>query len=149
VALGFSTSVIGFAEFAGEGFTAFFGDRIGLKNAIAAGLIVSFVGYGLVPLAHTLSVALLFLFIVFLGVEISVVCAISLSTELLPTARATMMAGFMAAASIGRVFGALLGGNVWKAGGIQGISVVSVFLTAAGLGLLFWGLKEWRPEVPS
>jgi predicted MFS family arabinose efflux permease len=149
VALGFSTSVIGFAEFAGEGFTAFFGDRIGLKNAIAAGLIVSFVGYGLVPLAQTLSVALLFLFIVFLGVEISVVCAISLSTELLPTARATMMAGFMAAASIGRVFGALLGGNVWKGGGIQGISVVSVFLTAAGLGLLFWGLKEWRPEVPS
>jgi MFS transporter, DHA1 family, inner membrane transport protein len=149
VALGFSTSVIGFAELAGEGFTAFFGDRIGLKKALIAGLIVSFGGYGLLPLAETLFVALLFLFVVFLGVEISVVCAISLSTELLPGARATMMAGFMAAASTGRVFGALLGGNVWKAGGIGGISLVSVLLTAAGLGLLLWGLKEWRPEIHS
>jgi predicted MFS family arabinose efflux permease len=60
-----------------------------------------------------------------------------------------MMAGFMAAASIGRVFGALLGGNVWQAGGIAGISVLSVFLTAAGLVLLLWGLKQWRPEIPS
>ncbi len=149
VALGFSTSVIGIAELAGEGFTAFFGDRIGLKKALTAGLIVACAGYGLVPFAESLSVALFFLFIVFVGVEISVVCAISVSTELLPGARATMMAGFMAAASIGRVFGALLGGNVWQAGGIAGISVVSVFLTAAGLVLLLWVLKDWRPEIPS
>jgi predicted MFS family arabinose efflux permease len=149
VALGFSTSVIGFAEFAGEGFTAFFGDRIGLRKALTSGLIVACAGYGLVPFAESLWTALFSLFVVFLGVEISVVCAISVSTELLPDARATMMAGFMAAASIGRVFGALLGGNVWQAGGIAGISVLSVFLTAAGLVLLLWGLKQWRPEIPS
>jgi MFS transporter, DHA1 family, inner membrane transport protein len=149
VALGLSTSVIGLAELGGEGFTAFFGDRIGLKKALAAGLVLSCLGYGLVPFAGTLTVALLFLFIVFLGVEVSVVCAISVSTELLPGARATMMAGFMAAASIGRVFGALLGGNVWQAGGIAGVSAVSVLLTGVGLGLLWWGLRRWGPEIHS
>ncbi len=145
VALGLTTSVIGFAELGGEAFTAFFGDRAGLKRSVIAGLIVSCLGYGLMPFAGTLPFAVLFLFIVFLGVEVSVVCAISISTELLPGARATMMAGFMAAASIGRVCGALLGGNLWEFGGIAVISMACVSMTAAGLGLLLWGLHRWQP----
>ena len=146
VALGLATSIIGAAELGGEGFTAFFGDRFGLTRSLAAGLVLSCAGYALLPFAGTLPPALVFLFIVFLGVETSVVCAISVSTELLPGARATMMAGFMAAASLGRVFGALLGGRVWQAGGIGAVSAVSVSMTLAGLALLWWGLRRWRPE---
>ena len=46
------------------------------------------------------------------------VTSLSLCTELLPGFRATMMAGFLAAAGVGRVLGALMGGAVWQAGGI-------------------------------
>lgn len=145
VALGLATSVIGAAELGGEGFTAFFGDRFGLKKSLAAGLIVCCIGYGLLPFAGTLPVALAFLFVVFLGVETAIVCAISVCTELLPGARATMMSGFMAAASIGRVFGALTGGVVWQAGGVGAVSAVSVSLSLAGLALTWWGIGSWRP----
>lgn len=42
--------------------------------------------------------------------EFSFVTSISLASEILPHARATMMSALVAAASIGRVAGALLGG---------------------------------------
>ena len=145
VALGLATSMIGAAELGGEGFTAFFGDRLGLKRSLAAGLVVACIGYVLLPFASTLPVALGFLFIVFLGVETSIVCAISVCTEVLPGARATMMSGFMAAASTGRVLGALMGGMVWRSGGVGAVSLVSILLTMAGIWLTWWGIGRWRP----
>lgn len=145
VALGVASSVIGVAEMIGEGLTASIADRLGLKRSIMVGLALSVLSYILLPLfGHTLPLALAGLFVVFLSFEFAVVTSISLTTEVLPGARATMMASFMATMSVGRVIGALAGGPIWLAGGLTAISLVSAVMTALALAALAWGLRNWQ-----
>ena len=143
--LGAATTVIGLAELLGEGLTASIADRLGLKRAIAAGSILSALSYILLPLVgRTLPLALIGLFITFLTFEFTIVTAISLFTEILPAARATMMSSSVAAISIGRVMGALVGGPVWLAGGMLATGLVSAAVSGLALVLLVWGLRGWR-----
>lgn len=143
VAIGFGTIAIGVAELCGETFTVFFSDRFGLKRAVLAGVAVSAASYGLLPLVQTsLPLALATLFLIFITFEYTFVSFISLCTELMPSARATMMAGIYASAGIGRVLGALSGIPVWLWGGIGATALVSVLLAAAGLACMAWGLKN-------
>jgi len=145
VTLGITTTVIGVAELIGEGLTASLADRLGLQRAVIIGLVLSGVSYAVLPyLGKTLPMALAALFIVFLTVEFAVVSAFSLCTEVVPDARATMISGFFAAAGLGRVVGALVGGQVWMAGGIGVIGVVSALVSGLGLVSLVWGLRGWR-----
>ena len=69
---------------------------------------------------------------------------LSLCTELVPEQRATMMATFFAAAGIGRMAGALIGGPVWLSGGIWATAVASAAITVLGIAALGWGLRSWR-----
>jgi predicted MFS family arabinose efflux permease len=55
-----------------------------------------------------------------------------------------MVATYYAAAGLGRVGGALLGGPVWLAAGIVGTGVTSAAITALALASLVWGLSEWH-----
>jgi DHA1 family inner membrane transport protein len=143
--LGAATTVIGVAELVGEGLTASIADRLGLKRALAAGSILSALSYILLPLVgRTLPLALLGLFITFLVFEFTIVTAISLFTEILPAARATMMSSSVGAFSVGRVAGALVGGAVWLAGGIWATGFVSAVVSGLALVLLLWGLRGWR-----
>jgi len=145
VALGLSTTVIGVAELLGEGFTAFFSDRLGLKKAIVIGLIISGISFILLPLAnHNLSLALSALFVIFLSFEFTIVSSMSLVSELTPKSRAAMLSAFYAAGGVGRVIGASMGGYTWKYFGLIGISIVSTFLTILALVILLWGLKGWK-----
>jgi len=145
VVLGAATTVIGLAELLGEGLTASIADRLGLKRAIAAGSILSALSYILLPLVgHTLPLALMGLFITFLTFEFTIVTAISLFTEILPHARATMMSSSVAAISIGRAIGALVGVPVWLAGGMWATGFVSAAGSGLALVLLVWGLRGWR-----
>jgi predicted MFS family arabinose efflux permease len=144
VALGLASSVIGAAELVGEGLTASIADRFGLKRSIISGFALSILSYLLLPfLGHTLPLALLGLFIIFLTFEFAIVTTISLATEVLPGARATMMASFMATMGVGRVIGALVGGPIWLAGGLITVCVVSAVTTALALACLWWGLRHW------
>ena len=144
LALGAGTSLIGAAELLGEGLTASLADRMGLKRAIIAGLILTAAGYLLLPLAgQALWAALGGLFLVFLAFEFAIVSALSLCTELLPGQRATMMAGYLAAAGAGRVAGALTGGSIWLAGGMAATAWVSASFTGLSLIALLWGLHDW------
>ncbi|MFZ0243428.1 MAG: MFS transporter [Desulfobacterales bacterium] len=146
VVLGLGTGLIGLAELLGEFATAALADRIGLKVAVAGGLFASMLSYLVLPLAgRQLSLALAGLFVVFLIFEFTMVCFLSLATELMPTQRATMMSTVLAAAGIGRVLGALIGGPVWLAGGIAGTASASAIFSALGLAALVYGLKGWRP----
>jgi predicted MFS family arabinose efflux permease len=88
--------------------------------------------------------ALTGLFLTFITFEFMIVTSISLTTELLPDARATMLAGCLAAAGIGRVIGALIGGPIWLAGGILATGMVSAALSAMALASLVWGLHGWQ-----
>ena len=147
VALGFGTAVIGIAELAGETMTAALADRLGLKRSLWGGLAVCIICYGILPyLGQTLGLALVGLFLIFLSFEFMIVTGLSLFTELLPSARATMMASYLATGGIGRVVGALIGGPIWLAGGIYATSLVSAIVSALALMSIFWGLRGWsRP----
>jgi predicted MFS family arabinose efflux permease len=140
--LGAATTVIGVAELMGEGLTASIADRLGLKRAIVVGSMLSGLSYILLPLVErTLPLALMGLFSIFLAFEFTVVTAISLFTEILPAARATMMSSSVAAFSMGRVIGALIGGPVWLAGGMLATGVVSAAVSGLALVVLVWGLR--------
>jgi predicted MFS family arabinose efflux permease len=145
LALGAATIVIGVAELLGESLTAFFSDRLGLKRALFIGLVLSASSYVLLPMVgHALPLALIGLFIIFLTFEFTIVTAISLFTEILPGARATMMSSNVAAMSIGRMVGALMGLAIWQAGGLLAIGLVSAAICGVALAWLAWGLRNWR-----
>lgn len=145
VTLGFSTVAIGCAELLGESLTAIFADRIELKRSIVIGLVLTVCSYILLPIiGRTLPLAMVGMFCVFLTFEISIVTSFSLSTELLPEARATMMAGFYATAGIGRMIGVLVGGALWEFGGITTVCWSAAGITTIGLLSLLWGLIGWR-----
>ena len=108
-------------------------------------MFLCIISYIVLPLlGQTLSLSLGALFFIFLTFEFTIVSALSLCTELLPGLRATMMSGFLAAAGVGRVIGALMGGLVWIAGGILMTGVVSAVMSGLGLACLMWGLKGWQ-----
>lgn len=145
VALGLGTGIIGIAELSGEGLTAAISDRLGLKHSVYIGLFLCIASYIVLPFfGRTLFLSLGGLFFIFLTFEFTIVSALSLCTELLPGSRATMMSAFLAAAGIGRVLGALIGGPVWLKGGIFFTGIVSATLSGLGLAALVWGLRRWR-----
>ena len=143
--LGFSTVAIGAAELLGESMTAVFADRLGLKKATILGLCLTSLAFLLLPfMDRSLPLALGGLFLVFLASEFTIVSSFSLSTELLPESRATMMAGFYATAGVGRMIGVLLGGWLWQRGGITAVAWTASGFTVLGLLSLAWGLHGWR-----
>ncbi len=145
VALGIGTSVIGLSEITGEVGTALFADKIGLKKAVIVGAIGSIISFILLPFFDgSLFSALIALFFIFLTFEFTVVCTLSLGTELSIDSRATMMSGIFASAGIGRMIGAIIGGHVWVKGGLWAIGSVSAGCTFLGLIGLIWGLKGWK-----
>ena len=147
ITLGFSTVAIGTAELLGESLTAILADRLGLKRATCLGLCLAMLAYLLLPIiGRSLPLAMVGMFFVFLAFEFTIVTSFSLSTELLPASRATMMAGFYATAGVGRMIGVLIGGWLWNIGGITAVAVSSAGLSGLGLLSLVWGLHGWtRP----
>jgi len=146
VAIGMVTIVIGVAELAGEALVAFVSDRLGLCRSVGLGLILSGACYLVLPCEGcSMPRAMGAIFCVFFAFEFSIVTALSLCTEILPGARATMMAGFLAAASAGRVAGAFMGGFIWQAGGIWATGLVSASISALALVSFIWGMYGWRP----
>jgi predicted MFS family arabinose efflux permease len=144
LALGLGTGVIGLAELVGESLTAAFSDRIGLKRSAIAGQFLCAIAYCALPVfGFSLTAALCGLFAIFLIYEFTIVTALSLCTELMPALRATMMSSFFAAAGIGRVLGALIGGHIWLKGGIEMTGMVSALFSGLGLLSLAWGLRGW------
>jgi len=147
VELGMTAIVIGAAELGGELLTAIISDRCGLHRSIMCGLVLSGIGYALYPtMAQTLPWALIGLFILFMTVEFAIVTAISLSTEILPASRGTMMAGYLAAAGIGRVTGAVAGGILWYYGSMTAVCVASVVLSICAALSVAAGLAGWQPS---
>ena len=145
VALGLGTSVIGVAELLGEILVAAVSDRFGLKRVVTLGVILCIITYCLLPfVGQTFFLALAALFIHFLVFEFTIISSLALCTELRPEMRATMIAGFTAAAGLGRIVGALMGGPVWLLGGIVTIGIASAGLTVLALVSLRWGLKGWN-----
>jgi len=136
-AIGAAATVIGFAELAGEGTVALVADKFGKRRTIAAGFIVNIIS-AVIPFFIGQSVigALIWLFIFNLSFEITLVSAIPLMTEVLPPARATLMAVFLASSSLGMAAGMFMGPRLYMAGGFMVNVVVAMLMNLLGLIIL-------------
>ena len=144
VVLGLGTAVIGVAELIGEIMVATISDRFGLKRVVTCGIVLCIMTYVLLPVvSQSFYLALAGLFVHFLVFEFTIISSLALCTELRPEMRATMIAGFFAAAGLGRIVGALSGGAVWLYGGIVATGMISAGFTFLALISLRWGLRGW------
>ena len=117
MALGAASAVIGLSELVGEGLVAAFADRLGKPRAIALGLAANCLAALALPLlGHTQAGALVGLFFFYISFEFTLVSTIPLMTEILPSARATLMAFNIAALSFGRALGDLLAPRLYGFG---------------------------------
>ncbi len=133
-ALGGAAAVIGLSELGGEGLTALLADRLGKKNAVRLGLLSNALAAALLPiLGRSIPGALVGLFFFYITFEFTLVASIPMMTELLPDARATLMAFNITALSLGRAAGAPIGTFSYAYG--IGISVTCAILLN-GLALL-------------
>jgi DHA1 family inner membrane transport protein len=140
VVLGLGTGVIGIAELIGEIMVATISDRFGLKRVVTWGIALCIMTYVLLPVvSQSFYLALAGLFVHFLIFEFTIISSVALCTELRPDMRATIIAGFFAAAGLGRIVGALSGGPVWLTGGIVATGMLSAGLTVLALISLRWG----------
>ena len=106
-ALGLASVVIGISEFGGESLVSLVSDRIGKKRAIAIGLICnSLAGIALPFIAKSQTSALVGLFLFYFFFEFTFVSSMPLMTEVLPKARATLMAVNIATTSLERAVAA-------------------------------------------
>lgn len=146
-ALGTVSIVIALGEVFGEFVVIALADRFGKRRVALIGVLVSALGYGVMPLfSFSLPLTLAALFVIFCAIEAAVVASIPLFTEVLPQARAIMVSSNIGAASLGRLTGALLGGFLFANLG----SFAQIGLLAAGVGLaallLLWRfLHEYVP----
>jgi len=146
-ALGLSTMVIGAAELMGEFLVAGLSDRLGLKRAVGFGVALTSLSYLVLPFfSGYLAAALAGVFMCFLIYEFSVVCTLSLATEVMPRSRGAMLSGFLAACAIGRVVGAMAGPFLWRLKGIGGVSVAAFIVAGLGMLLIIGMMRGWQPR---
>jgi predicted MFS family arabinose efflux permease len=137
--LGVASAIIGFSELGGEMLAGGLVDRLGKPRAVAAGVLLNSVaGLALPLLGRSLPGALAGLFLFYITFEFTLVCSIPLMTEVLPAARATLMATNTASLSLGRALGTLLSAPLYflgaRLGGGPGI--LPGALVAVGFNLL-------------
>jgi predicted MFS family arabinose efflux permease len=138
-ALGAASAVIGIAELAGEGSVAGFVDRLGKRRAVALGMALNAVACLLLPVLGVGIVgALIGLFLFYITFEFAVVSAIPLMTELLPSARATLMSWNVAAFAAGRVLGSLIGPQLLDLGLLANGTVAAIFDVIALAALILF-----------
>ncbi|NUM47260.1 MAG: MFS transporter [Anaerolineales bacterium] len=127
-ALGAASLVIGVSELGGESMASVITDRVGKKRAITGGLVLnSLMALALPVLGQTLPGALVGLFLFYLTFEFTIVSAIPIMTEILPTRRATLLAVNISAFSVGRALASWLATPVFAWG----------ILASAGLSVGF------------
>lgn len=149
-ALGAASVVIGFSELGGEGIAAFLADRIGKERSIAAGILLSSISVVTLPvLGKSVTGVFIWLVLFYLSFEIVVISALPLMTEIMPRARATMMALFIAALSLGRAIGDVAGPRLYQSGilmnalGCLALNLLALFLLSR------IKLSDRRKEKPS
>lgn len=138
-ALGAATAVIGVSELAGEGAVAALSDRLGKRRMLALSIGLNGAAALVLPLlAGSLTGALIGLFLFYFTFEIIVVASIPLMTQILPSARATVMASNVAGLSMGRALGAGIGPALFNGGLWLNAAVAASLDLLAILGLLLF-----------
>lgn len=108
-ALGAAAAVIGVSELCGEGLVATLVDRLGKPRAVALGLVANSLAALLLPvIGRTEAGAVAGLFLFYITFEFTIVSTIPMLTEVMPGARATVIALSVAAMTLGRAIAAPL-----------------------------------------
>jgi predicted MFS family arabinose efflux permease len=145
--------VIGTSELTGEMLVSASVDRLGKPRAVATGLIMnSLAALALPLLGRSLSGALIGLFLFYLAFEYSIVSCMPLISEVMPTARATFMATFIASTSLGRALCSLAAPYLYQLGRpAQGKTELwGVVLAAVALNIVaLWALRRIRVKSSS
>jgi predicted MFS family arabinose efflux permease len=129
--LGVASAVIGLAGISGVLMVALLSDRLGKRRTVALGIGVTMLASLSLPfLSGRLTTVLASFFVLYLAFEVAVVAALPLMSELVPRARATLMAANVAAIAAGDALGALIGPQLFKLG------LVANTTTSAALNLI-------------
>ena len=116
-ALGLVAIAIGLAEFCGELLVGGVVDRLGKVRAVALGLLANCVAaLALAAFGSSLAGAVACLVLFYLTFEFTIVSSLPLMSEILPSARATLLAANMALISLGRAAGAWLAPRFFELG---------------------------------
>jgi predicted MFS family arabinose efflux permease len=133
-ALAGASAVIGFAELGGEGLVATFTDRIGKPRALTLGLSANAVTAIFLPFIGRTEVgALIGLFLFYITFEYVIVSHVPMMTELLPSARATVMAFNLTGHSLGRAIGAFLAPFIYRQFGFLFVALFAIVFNIFGL----------------
>ena len=137
-ALAAASAVIGISEFGGETLVAVTVDRVGKFRAVLAGLAGNSVAALLLPMTGRSSFsAVAGLFAFYLTFEYTIVSFIPLMSEVLPEARATLLAFNTAAFSLGRAAGAWFSPRLYELGFFL-VTLAAFVCNALALAALLW-----------
>jgi len=141
-ALGAASAVIGIAELGGEVISGGIVDRLGKERSIVVGIVANGLAALALPwLGASLEGALLGLFLFYITSEYTYVCALPLISEILPGARATLMAANVGAFSIGRTVGAFLAPQAYTFG-FGANAALAMGLNLMALGALVYTTRK-------
>ena len=130
--------MIGFAELAGEALVGVWVDRLGKPRAIMLGLVANSLVALIFPyLGQTLFGAVTGLFLFYLSFEFTLVSTIPMMLEIMPNARATMMAINISAVSLGRALGSSVAPTLYG-WGIAASAGAAIVLNLLALLALRW-----------
>lgn len=133
-ALAGASAVIGISELSGEGLVAFTTDKLGKPRALAIGLIANSLAAVLLPfIGRTQIGALIGLFLFYITFEYVMVSHIPMVTELIPSARATLLSLNVTGHALGRALGAFLAAIIYQRFGFIFVALLAVLFNAAGL----------------
>ena len=133
-ALAGASVMIGLSELSGEGLVALLTDRIGKPRALALGLSANAIAAILLPfIGRTEIGAFIGLFLFYITFEYTIVSHIPMITELVPSARATVMAFNLTGHSLGRAIGAFLAPFIYRQFGFLFVALFAVLFNLFGL----------------
>lgn len=133
-ALAGASAVIGISELSGEGLVAFTTDKLGKPRALAIGLVANSLAAVLLPfIGQTQAGALIGLFLFYITFEYVMVSHIPMVTELVPSARATLLSLNVTGHALGRALGAFLAALIYQRFGFVFVALMAVLFNAAGM----------------
>jgi predicted MFS family arabinose efflux permease len=135
-ALTVASIVIGVSELGGEVFTGLWLDSVGKRKMIWIFLGLNALAAAVLPFTGgSLGLAMGGLGVFYITFEILMVSALTLMSEVMPAARATMLSTTLACFSIGRMLGDLAGPGLYNVG-FWATCLAAILLNLAAAGLL-------------
>ena len=142
-AIGAVSIVLSVAEMAAEGASAGLVDRLGKRRAVLGGFVLFLLSLLLLPrLAGTLVTALAGMTLLIFTFEFSIVSLVPLVSEVMPSARGSVLALNVAAMAVGRIVATLTAPRLWAAGGLEANALGSAVMLALGILVLWRVVRE-------